>query len=99
MSVSLLLKGVNRDTTGPEIPMRVLGNREVPGKITCQIAVEGQANVHIQGRLARDAPWLDIGAPYQASALLHLDPVQFLRAVTAGMGDNSSVSVWVVWGW
>jgi predicted RNA polymerase sigma factor len=99
MSGSMLLKGVTRDTTGPEIPMRVLGNREVPGKMTLQIGVEGQANVHIQGRLARDAPWLDIGTPYQASTLLHLDPVPFLRAVSAGMGANSNVSVWVVWGW
>lgn len=97
--MALLLKAVTQDTTGPEMPMRVLGNREVPGKITLQIAVEGQARVHIQGRLAKEAPWLDVVPPQQASALLHLDPVQFLRAVTAGMGANSSVSVWVVWGW
>jgi len=96
---SLLLKGVTRDTVGVETPMRVLGNREVPGKITLQIAVEGQATVHIQGRLARDAPWLDLGPPHTASALLHLDPVQFLRAVSAGMGPSASVSVWVSWGW
>lgn len=99
MSISMLLKGAVRDTTGPEIAMRVLGNREVPGKITVQIGVEGQANVHIQGRVARDAPWLDIGTAYQASALLYLDPVPFLRAVSAGMGPNANVSVWAVWGW
>jgi hypothetical protein len=97
--MALLLKDVTRDTTGVEMAMRVLGNREVPGKITLQVAVEGQAKVHIQGRLAKDAPWLDIGPPQQASTLLHIDPVQFLRAVTAGMGAESSVSVWVSWGW
>ena len=97
--MSLLLKSVTQDTTGPEMSMRVLGNREVPGKIALQIAVEGQAKVLIQGRLAKEAPWVDIGPPHQASALLHIDPVPLLRAVTAGMGANSSASVWVVWGW
>ena len=96
---NFLLKDVKKDTAGPETPMRVLGNREVPGKIALQIVLEGAATVHIQGRLAKEAPWLDICPPLQASALLNIDPVPLLRAVSAGMGADATVSVLVTWGW
>lgn len=99
MSALLLLKGAKCDTTGQEIPMRVVGSREPPAKMAVQIEVAGAASVQIQGRIARDAPWLNVGPVYSASALAHLDPIQFLRAVTTGMVSSSSVSVWAVWGW
>ena len=99
MSVSLLLKGAKCDTTGQEVPMRVIGNREPPPKIAVQIEVAGAASVQIQGRVARDAPWLDIGPASSISSLAHLDPIQFLRAVTTEMTSSSTVTVWAVWGW
>lgn len=99
MSVSLLLKGVKTDTTGVEVALRVVGSREPPSKMLVQIDVQGTARVQIQGRVARDAPWVDIGARHEASALMHFDAIQFLRAVSSGMSPASSVSVWAVWAW
>jgi hypothetical protein len=99
MSVSLLLKAVGSDTTGQETALRVIGAREPPSKMTIQIAVTGTAHVQIQGRIARDAPWLDIGPGHSASALLYIDPVQFLRAVAEKVGSGATVSVWAVWAW
>jgi hypothetical protein len=100
MSATMMLKGVKEDTMGVETALRVVGTREPPSKMLVQIEVKGTAQVQIQGRVARDAPWVDIGARHQASALMHFDPVQFLRAVTSGMSSGtSSVSVWAVWSW
>jgi hypothetical protein len=99
MAVCLLLKAVNGDTVGQETAMRVVGSREPPGRMGLQIAVTGTATVQIQGRIARDAPWLDMGAAHSASALMHIEPTQFLRAVASQMAAGSSVSVWAVWGW
>lgn len=99
MSVFLLLKSVLGDTVGPEVAMRTVGNRDAPGRMVLQVEVKGTANVQIQGRLARDAPWQNIGPAYSGSELIHIDAVQFLRAVSSGMVASSNVSVWAVWGW
>jgi hypothetical protein len=99
MSVFSLLKAAAQDTVGPEVAMRVVGTREPPAKMVIQIAVVGSANVQLQGRIARDAPWHDLGPAHQQSALLHIDAVQFLRAVTTNVATKGSVSVWSVWGW
>jgi len=99
MSVCLLLKDVSGDTTGPETCIRVVGNREPPGRMSIQVAVNGTANVQIQGKIAREAPWLDLGPVYSASAMAYIEPVQFLRAVASGLASASSVSVWAVWAW
>ena len=64
-----------------------------------QIAIDGSANVQIQGRISRDAPWQSLGPAHRNCALLHVEPVQFLRAVTTGVAADSSVSVWAVWAW
>jgi hypothetical protein len=98
MSVSLILKAA-ADSVGPETSLRVIGTREPPARMSVQIAVTGTANVQIQGRIARDAPWLNLGPNHSASALLHVEPVQFLRAVAEQVTSGSSVSVWAVWAW
>ena len=94
-----MLKDVKADTTGVETALRVVGTRDPLPKMLIQIEVKGTANVQVQGRVARDAPWVNIGAGHTESALVHLDPVQFLRAVSSGMSGTSSVTVWAVWGW
>jgi hypothetical protein len=99
MSVYLLLKDVIADTTGAETCIRVIGTREPPGKMSLQVAVKGVANVQLQGKIAREAPWLDLGPLHSQSGLAYIEPVQFLRAVSSGMTENSSVSVWAVWAW
>ncbi len=99
MSVTLLLKSAAADSIGQETTLRVIGTREPPARMSIQIAVSGTANVQIQGRIARDAPWLNLGPSHSASAFLHIEPVQFLRAVAAQVGSGSSVSVWAVWAW
>ena len=99
MSVCLLLKEVSGDTTGQETCIRVIGTREPPGRMSIQIAVTGVASVQIQGKIAREAPWLDLGPVYSHSALAYIEPVQFLRAVATGVAAKSSVSVWAVWAW
>jgi hypothetical protein len=99
MSATYLLKSADRDTEGSEQSLRVIGAREPPERMVIQIAIVGSATVQIQGRVARDAPWQSVGATHSASALLHVRPVQFLRAVVTGVAANSTASVWAVWAW
>jgi hypothetical protein len=99
MSASHLLKSVTRDAEGPEVALRVIGAREPPPRMVIQIAIDGSASVQIQGRISRDAPWQSLGPAHRDCTLLHVEPVQFLRAVTTGVAADSSVSVWAVWAW
>lgn len=99
MFLAALLSSVTQDTVGTENSIRAVGSREPPAKMAVQIAIEGAASVRIQGRVSRAAPWMDLGAPYTLSALIHIEPVQFLRAVASGMGPGASVSAWAAWGW
>jgi len=64
-----------------------------------QVAVTGTALVQLQGRIARDAPWQDLGPAHFASALFHIDAVQFLRAVATNVAPDSTASAWAVWAW
>jgi len=99
MSASHLLKSVTRDAEGPEVALRVIGTREPPPRMVIQIAIDGRASVQIQGRISRDAPWQSLGPAHRDCALLHVEAVQFLRAVTTDVAADSSVSVWAVWAW
>lgn len=99
MSVSYLLKAVTANAEGPEVALRVVGSREPPARMVIQVAIVGSAEVQIQGRIARDAPWHGMGAPHSGSALFHVEAVQFLRAVATGVAANTTVSVWAVWAW
>lgn len=99
MSVSNLLKGASADTEGPEVALRVVGTREPPSRMVIQIAIVGSAAVQIQGRIARDAPWTNMGPLHRAGALFHVEPVQFLRAVASSVAASTTVSVWAVWAW
>jgi hypothetical protein len=99
MSVSQLLNAITRDGEGPEVALRVVGTREPPPRMVVQIAIAGSASVQIQGRISRDAPWQSLGPAYGDCALLHLEPVQFLRAVATGVAKETRVSVWAVWAW
>jgi len=99
MSASHLLKAVSKDTQGAEVALKVIGSREPPPRMVVQIAIVGTANVQIQGRIARDAPWQNLGPAHSACSLLHVEPVQFLRAVTTGVAAGATVNVWAVWAW
>lgn len=99
MSVSYLLKSAEQDTQGPEVVLRVVGSREPPARMVIQIAVVGAATVQIQGRIARDAPWQNVGSAHSASALFHVEAVQFLRAVASSFAAKTTVSVWATWAW
>ena len=99
MSVCHLLKAVTKDAEGSEVALRVVGAREPPPRMVIQISIVGSASVQIQGRIARDAPWQSLGPAYRDCALLHVEPVQFLRAVATGVAKETSVSVWAVWAW
>lgn len=99
MSVCHLLKAVTRDVAGPEVMLKVVGTREPPELMVIQIAITGSASVEIQGRIARDAPWQSLGPAHNGGALLHVKPVQFLRAVASGVAADTTVSVWAVWAW
>ena len=79
--------------------LRVVGAREPPPRMVIQIAIDGSASVQIQGRISREAPWQSLGPAHRDCALVHVEPVQFLRAVTTGVAADSSVSVWAVWAW
>jgi hypothetical protein len=99
MSVTVLMKDVSASTVGQETSLRIIGTREPPGHMAVQIAVQGTAEVQIQGRIARDAPWFNMGPAHSISALIHIHPVQFLRAVANDVAAGSTVSVWAVWAW
>jgi len=99
MSVSYLLKAVTRDTEGVELVLRVVGTREPPAQMVIQIAIVGGASVQIQGRIARDAPWHNLGTALVASSLFHIEAVQFLRAVATGVAADATVTAWAVWAW
>ncbi len=99
MSVYSLLERVTVNTEGRETSLRVVGSREPPAKMTVQIAVAGSAQVRVQGRISRDAPWTDVGGTHTVSALTYIEPIPFLRAVASDLGANSSVSVWAAWAW
>ena len=94
-----LLNCVTQDAEGPEVALRVIGSREPPPHMVIQIAIGGSASVQIQGRVARDAPWQSIGPAHRDGALLHVQPIQFLRAVATSVAANTTVSVWAVWAW
>lgn len=99
MSAHLLLKCADRDSAGAETVLRIIGTREPPARMVIQVAITGSAEVQIQGRIARDAPWQDIGPAHASSALVHIDAVQFLRAVASKLVEKSAVCVWAVWAW
>lgn len=94
-----LLKSVERNAEGPETVLRVVGTREPPARMIVQIQVSGAAQVQIQGRIDREAPWQNLAPAQSASALMHVDAVQFLRAVASNVAENAKVSVWAVWAW
>jgi hypothetical protein len=99
MALSPLLHAVDKDTVGPDVVLRTIGSREPPAKMIIQIAVKGTGTVQVQARITRDAPWQDIGPAHSASALMHIEAVQFLRAVSSGMTAGANVSAWAAWGW
>jgi hypothetical protein len=99
VSVSHLLKSVKQATEGPEVVLRVIGTREPPPRMVIQISVLGAASVQIQGRIARDAPWQDVGPVHAKSTLFHIEAIQFLRAVASGVAQDATVSAWAVWAW
>jgi hypothetical protein len=99
MSITVLLNAVNQNTVGNETVLRIIGSREPPANMVLQVAIKGSGKVQIQGRIARDAPWQDIGPQYDTPALFHIKPVQFLRAVAADIGSDTKVSVWADWAW
>lgn len=99
MSVCNLLSSADKNTIGPDAVLRIIGNREPPSNMVVQIAIKGSGKVQIQGRIARDAPWQDIGPQHDASALFHIKAVQFLRAIASEVGSDAKVSVWADWAW
>jgi hypothetical protein len=99
MAVDVLLENSKVDTVGKETAIRVVGNREPPAKMSIQIDVAGTASVQLQGRVSKNAPWIELGAVHTASSITSMDPIPFMRVITTGMGAASSVSVWAVWGW
>jgi hypothetical protein len=99
MAALALLTSVGRDATGAEVVLRIIGSREPPANMVVQIAITGAANVQIQGRITRDAPWQTIGPVHSASALVHLKAVQFLRALASDVQDGAKVSAWADWAW
>lgn len=99
MSAYVLLEQVKVDSIGRETALRVMGGRTPPPKMTIQIQIAGAASVQLQGRVAKEAPWTDIGDMYVASALAYIEPIPFLRANTSGMSSDAAVSVWATWGW
>jgi hypothetical protein len=91
------LSNVTQDTVGQEVSLRVIGTQIPPAKMSVQIAIQGTARVQMQGRLHKQAPWVDVGPPCEKSCLLYIDPILSVRAVSSGMGPDSSVSVWAAW--
>lgn len=99
MSVATLLNEARRDTVGLEVVLRIIGSREAPADMVIQISIDGTAQVQIQGRITREAPWLNIGPTHSTSALVHVKAVQFLRALACEVQEGTKVSAWADWAW
>jgi hypothetical protein len=99
MSVSVLLNSADKDTIGNDSVLRIIGSREPPTNMVVQIAIKGSGKVQIQGRIAREAPWQNIGPQHCESSLFHIKAVQFLRAIASDIGQETKVSVWADWAW
>lgn len=98
MAADVLLANATKDTVGGDVSIRIIGSQIPPAKMSIQIAIKGTAKVAIQGRLHKNAPWADIGDPYEKSCLIYIEPINALRAVSTQTGADSSVSVWAAWG-
>ena len=99
MPAVALLNSIPRDAIGAEVVLRIIGSREPPANMVVQIAINGTANVQIQGRITREAPWQNIGPMHSTNALVHLKAVQFLRALANNVQDGTKVSAWADWAW
>lgn len=97
MAADVLMSDVTTNSVGEGVCLRVVGTQIPPAKMSIQIAITGTARVQMQGRLHKEAPWVDIGGPREQSCLLHVDPVWSLRATSSGMGPEARVSVWAAW--
>ncbi|MES1191383.1 MAG: hypothetical protein ABUS47_09915 [Steroidobacter sp.] len=98
MVAEVLLADAKTDTVGESLTIRIIGTQIPPVKMSIQIAITGTAKVQIQGRVHRQAPWVDIGDISEKSCLMYIEPILSLRAVSTGTGPDSSVSVWAAWG-
>jgi hypothetical protein len=98
MAADVLMSNVTSDTVGTGVSLRVIGTQIPPVSMSLQIAITGQVRVQIQGRLHKEAPWVDIGEKREQSCLIYISPIWSLRAVSSDMGPDSSVSVWAAWG-
>lgn len=98
MAADVLLANVTTDTVGPDISIRIIGTQIPPAQMSVQIAITGTAQVEIQGRLHKNAPWVRIGNTYVESCLVYIPPISALRAVSKQMVGDSAVSVWAAWG-
>src|SRR5512139_1140977 len=97
MAADVLMSKVTADTVGEAVSLRVVGTQIPPAKMSIQIAISGTARVQLQGRVHKEAPWVDIGEQWERSCLFYVHPVWSLRAISSGMGAESSVSVWAAW--
>lgn len=98
MAADTLLDNVKIDTTGRDVSIRMIGSQVPPVKMSVQIAITGAAQVQIQGRLHKNAPWAQISEVQERSGLLYIDPIWSLRAVSSAMQPGAAVSVWAAWG-
>jgi len=98
VAADVLISNATSDTVGAGVSIRVVGTQNPPAKMSIQIAIQGRARVQIQGRLHKEAPWVDVGEKSDQSCLLYIDPIWSLRAVSSDTGPESSVSVWAAWG-
>lgn len=98
MAAEILLDNAKTDTVGREVSIRMIGTQIPPVSMSVQIAITGAAQVSIQGRLHRNAPWAQIGETQEKSCLLYISPIPMLRAVSTATQPDSSVSVWAAWG-
>ncbi len=98
MAADILLDNVKIDTVGRDVSIRMIGSQIPPAKMSVQIAISGAAQVQIQGRLHKNAPWVQIGEVHERSGLQYIDPIWSLRAVSSAMQPDAAVSVWAAWG-
>jgi hypothetical protein len=98
MTAYILVERATADAVGRETQLRRIGTRDAPEEVTVQISVEGTGSVQIQGRISKEAPWVDIGDRHVESAIAYVRPIEFLRAVVQGIGTDSKISVWATWG-
>ena len=89
MSRAKTLLETDTDTVGESFSIDdTIGLGFLPMQISLAAGVT--ASITVQGKLAEDLPWVDIGEAFTVSGLFEITRVQYMRSITTGVSGGST---------